>query len=135
MDTLVAKPAERRKRRHSEEFKRQVIEACLEPGVSVAAIALANRLNANYLRRWVKEHQEAKVFATRSEVRREMVGGTGTETLAMVPVTIATQAEAVTSRPVLEIRLDVRRGDTTMQMAWPVESAESLGACLRELLR
>lgn len=53
MDTLVLKPASRKRRRHSEEFKRQVVEACLEPGVSVAAIALANGLNANYLRRWV----------------------------------------------------------------------------------
>lgn len=51
MDTLVAKSEERRRRRHTEEFKRQVIEACLEPGVSVAAIALANVLDANYLRR------------------------------------------------------------------------------------
>jgi len=33
-----------------------VIEACLRPGVSVAGVALANGLNANYLRRWVKEH-------------------------------------------------------------------------------
>jgi len=55
MDTLVAKLAERKMRRHSEEFKQQVIEACLQPGVSVAAIAL----NANYLRRWVREHRAA----------------------------------------------------------------------------
>jgi transposase len=43
----------RRRGRYSDEFKRQVIAACLEPGVSTAAIALANGLNANLVRRWV----------------------------------------------------------------------------------
>ena len=42
----------RRRGRYSDEFKRQVIAACLEPGVSTAAIALANGLNANLARRW-----------------------------------------------------------------------------------
>ena len=42
MHTLVAKPARRARRRYSEEFKRQVIDACLQQGVSVAAAALAN---------------------------------------------------------------------------------------------
>ena len=32
----------------------QVVAACLQPGVSMAAVALANGLNANLLRRWVK---------------------------------------------------------------------------------
>jgi transposase-like protein len=45
----------RRRGRYSDEFKRQVIVACLEPGVSTAAIALANGLNANLARRWVAE--------------------------------------------------------------------------------
>ncbi len=59
MNTKAAKSAPRRTRRtHETEFKAQVIEACLQPGVSVAAVALANGLNANHLRRWVKEHRE-----------------------------------------------------------------------------
>jgi transposase len=59
MDTKMAKPAARRLRRtHAPEFKVQVIDACLQPEISVAGVALANGLNANYLRRWVKEHRE-----------------------------------------------------------------------------
>lgn len=130
MGTLVLKPAERRRRRHSAECKRQVIEACLEPGVSVAAIAMANGLNANYLRRWVREHRDATTVADRREVPGEIANA---GTLALVPVTVA--AEPAPGTPPLEIRLDVRRGGTTVQMAWPVEAAASLGQCLRELLR
>ncbi|MFN4116079.1 MAG: transposase, partial [Inhella sp.] len=43
----------RRRRRHTAEFKAAVIEECLKPGVSIAAVALAHSLNANMLRKWV----------------------------------------------------------------------------------
>lgn len=52
---VVARPAKRSWRRHSEEFKARVIEVARQPNTSVAAVALANGLNANMLRRWVRE--------------------------------------------------------------------------------
>jgi hypothetical protein len=42
-----------RRRRHSDEFKAQVVAECARPGVSMAAIALHYGINANLLRRWV----------------------------------------------------------------------------------
>jgi transposase len=121
MHTLLAKPARRARRRYSEEFKREVVEACLQPGVSVAAIALANGLNANYLRHLVR------TYRTQQGARTDALPVV--QPSAMVPVRVATNASAP------EIRLDVRRGETTVQMAWPLEAAASLGQCLRELLR
>ncbi|MBK8318304.1 MAG: transposase [Betaproteobacteria bacterium] len=50
----IQKPG-RRRRHHSEEFKQAVIEACCEPGASVAGIAMANGRNANQVRRWMRE--------------------------------------------------------------------------------
>ena len=59
MDTnVLAAPASRRNRRHAPEFKARVIAACLQPGVSIAAAALANGLNVNFLRSWVKAHRD-----------------------------------------------------------------------------
>ena len=57
MDTpeIQMPQAGRRRGRYSDEFKRQVIAACLEPGISTAAVALSNGLNANLARRWVAE--------------------------------------------------------------------------------
>jgi transposase-like protein len=128
MDTKQAKVAPRRtRRRHTPEFKAQVIEACLQPGVSVAAIALANGLNANYLRRWVKEYREqagaedAKTVAVIDVPARA----------ALVPVTI--EARAVAEHE--EIRLDIRRGQVTVQMAWPAGHATTLGRWLKDLLQ
>lgn len=44
-----------RRRRHSDAFKSEVVDACRRPGVSIAAVALANGLNANLVRRWMVE--------------------------------------------------------------------------------
>jgi transposase-like protein len=48
-------PADRRRGRYSNEFKRALVKACEAPGVSTASVALANGVNANLLRRWVSE--------------------------------------------------------------------------------
>ena len=37
--------------------KRELIEACLRPGVSVAKLALTHGVNANQLRTWMTKHQ------------------------------------------------------------------------------
>jgi transposase len=52
---MIVTPPRRTRRTHSEEFKRSLIDACGEPGVSVAGMALANGINANQLRRWMRE--------------------------------------------------------------------------------
>ncbi|WP_109478945.1 transposase [Paraburkholderia sp. C35] len=46
---------ERRRQRYSEEFKARVVATCQGVGVSVAAVALEHRLNANLLRRWIDQ--------------------------------------------------------------------------------
>lgn len=128
MDTKGVKPAARRtRRRHDPEFKAQAIEACLQPGVSVAAVALANGLNANYLRRWVKEHRAQGG----GEERAAFVTASAAKSKALVPVTV----EAAVVVEAGEIRVDIRRGPTIVQMAWPVGHAGALGQWLKELLR
>ncbi len=49
-------PSPRRRRRlHSDEFKARVVASCVQPGMSMAAVAMAHGINANLLRRWVRE--------------------------------------------------------------------------------
>jgi transposase len=43
------------------EYKLGVVKRCSEPDVSVAAIALEHRINANLLRRWIVRHQRALI--------------------------------------------------------------------------
>ena len=125
----MAKPAARRTRRtHTPEFKTQVIEACLQPGVSVAGVALANGLNANYLRRWVKEHREQ---AAGSTGKGAVVVSHPVKPTTLVPVKI----EAPVARETGEIRIDLRRGGAVVQMVWPATHAALLGGVLKDLLR
>lgn len=42
---------------YDREAKRELIEASLRPGVSVAVLALRHGINANLLRTWIRRHQ------------------------------------------------------------------------------
>jgi transposase len=47
------------RRRYDPESKARLVAACLEPGVSISGLALAHGVNANLLRKWVKDAREA----------------------------------------------------------------------------
>lgn len=52
-------PAPGRKRgRYSKAFKAEFVAACTAPGISIPAVALANGINANLLRRWISEYRK-----------------------------------------------------------------------------
>lgn len=118
----------RARRRHSEAFRVEVVVAALEPGVSVSAVALANGLNANLLRRWIKEHQ---VRSSANELNSPDATPKQAKPAALLPVTIEPSGLPSPS----EIRIDIQRGTTTVQMAWPVAHAAMLGEVMKDLLR
>jgi transposase len=49
------------KRRFDRQTKQKLVEACLEPGASVAGLALKHGVNANLLRKWITLHQQRLV--------------------------------------------------------------------------
>ena len=49
------------RRTFSREYKREIIQECSIPGASVAAIALAHRINANQVRKWVVQHRTGRL--------------------------------------------------------------------------
>ena len=53
---------------YSSAGKRTLIHACLQPGISVAGSALANGVNANLLRKWIRQFQ-SKGLATGHQQR------------------------------------------------------------------
>lgn len=46
-----------KRRCFDEQAKRELVLACLRPGVSVAGMALEYGLNANLLRKWIRQYQ------------------------------------------------------------------------------
>lgn len=125
-DVVLKMPAVRKYRRHSEEFKRQIIEACLEPGVSVSAIAVANQLNTNMVRNWLKAYREQRGDPPQDR-RREPMPDTPAPTL--VPVTIQDTGAG------RAIRVSIRMTGRKIQVDWPVTEARSCIQWLHEVLR
>jgi transposase len=114
-----------RRRRHSEEFKQQVIQACRQPGVSIAAIALHYRLNANLVRRWIAAYEARETMAP---AREAMI----LPSAEFVPLPL--QA-ASPPPPAQEIVIEVRRGAATVTVRWPGSAAADCASWLQRWLR
>jgi len=122
----IEKPS-RRRRNHTEEFKQAVIAACCEAGASVAGIALANELNANQVRRWMRERGIEP--PSRSLPVRSVSPERGAE-----PAFVALPIPPIVSS-VPDIRIELRRGNTAVKIEWPVQAASDCAAWLRDWLR
>lgn len=109
MDRAVEEQHRQRRRRHSEQFKAQVVQACT-PGVSVASVALANGLNANLVRRWLHKRGAGVSGAV-------ALGTAQLPAAAFMPVQVQSQS------PTPDIRLELRRGAATVVVSWPAQEA------------
>ena len=58
------------RRRYDDDSKQALVRACLQPGVSLAGIALKHGVNANLLRKWVVSHQLAVGAPTKPAANR-----------------------------------------------------------------
>jgi transposase len=104
------------RRRHSAELKARVLSECAQPGASVASVALSHGINANVIHKW---RRLAHAGAARLPIA------------SFVPVALP----APTSAGPAEIRMELRRGATTMTITWPAAAAADCAAWMRELLR
>ena len=61
--TRIGEPA---RRQHDRSFKANLVEQSLQPGASVAVIARHNRINANLLFKWRRDHERKTIAASLS---------------------------------------------------------------------
>lgn len=121
----------RRRRNHSDDFKAGAVASCMQPGVSMAAVAMAHGVNANLLRRWVREAEMKPTAMALSGVAPGEVKAPERKSL-FVPVRLPAPAEPA-AQP--DIRIELRRGTTTVAVSWPASAASECAAWMRELLR
>ena len=133
MDTTVILPRPSRGRRwHTDEFKAQMVAACLRPGVSIAGLALANGLNTNLLRSWVKAHRDRQAGGVPARLgREERTEPAHCSPPTLVPVTLQTDDAPSCGG----IRIEIRRQETVFQITWPASEAAVCAQWLREVLR
>jgi transposase len=68
------------RRQHEKSFKAELVEQCLLPGASVAAVALAGGVNANLLFKWRRDHLRSK----------RLSGAASSSSTVLVPVQVTT---------------------------------------------
>jgi transposase-like protein len=115
-------------RRHSAEFKARVIDLARQPGISTAAVALANGLNANMLRRWVKEAGECMP----SSAHKDTAAVVPAFVQLPMPQDVQSALPPASTQPPDTISVEIRRGSTTVQAELPLDARSA--AWLREVL-
>ncbi|MDD3938085.1 transposase [Rhodoferax sp.] len=109
-----------KRRFYSPELKLQVVGACAQPGASIAGIALQHGINANIVHRWLREHGHGTL------IRRQPT---------FVPVTLSATTEPATAPPTADIRIEVKRVNTTIVVHWPLAGGAACAQWLRECLQ
>lgn len=121
----------RQRRLHSDEFKADAVASCMQPGVSMAAVAMAHGVNANLLRSWVREAELRPPGSALDKSAAREVCTLEAKPL-FVPLSLPPPAAAV---PVADIRIELQRGATAITVTWPACAASECAAWMRELLR
>ncbi|MGG1943669.1 transposase [Trinickia sp. NRRL B-1857] len=115
-----------RRRRHSKEFKAEVMRAAMQPHVSIAAVALHYRLNANLVRTWITR-QAKRHGATQAS------HSTNVSPAEFVPLQLAAPPSVAPAPGAIEV--EVRRGATVVTVRWPLSAASDCAAWLQGWLR
>ena len=120
-------------RTYSREFKAEMVAACLQPGASVAALALSHGMNANVVHRWLKEHARAG---------RHQLGkpdaSSAIATKAHVAALEFVQLPMPASAPKPECRgieVELRKGALSLRVTWPASLAADFASWTAALLR
>jgi transposase len=129
-DSDIAGYSTRRTHRtYTLEFKAELVAACQQPGVSIAALANSHAMNANVLHRWIKEHEHSG--------RHQLLGSDPTgSTLSTSPIAafIPLKLPPVIHEPkvselpeikdLAEFKVELRKGALSMTVTWPLSAVD-----------
>lgn len=107
------------RRRPGLELKQIVLAECAEPGAFVASVALKYGLNANLVHKWRRLAQ-----------RGDAAAAAGAHPPQFIPIAVPQPAPLQQ-----DIRVELRRGPTTISVTRPVTAAVECANWMRELLR
>ena len=82
-------------------------------------MALQHGINANIVHRWLREQSQG------TPINRPQT---------FVPVTLSAATEPATTLPTADIRVEVKRANTTIVVHWPLAGGAACAQWLRECL-
>jgi transposase len=121
-------------RTYTAQFKAELVAACGQPGVSIAALAGQHGMNANVLHRWLKEHHRSgrHQLAAHSPAAAAAAPETASPLAAFIPLQLPAPAQQPETR---EIKVELRKGALSMVVTWPVSAAAELASWTAAVLK
>ncbi|WP_339493943.1 IS66-like element accessory protein TnpA [Pseudomonas sp. EA_35y_Pfl1_P108] len=103
------------RRSYSKSFKAQVIQECVQPGASIASVALSHSLNANLVHKWIRVQVQ--------------------KSTALQPAFIPLPLHETGHGSSTNISIEILHPRGTVKVNWPTDNAAACTAFLRDLLR
>ena len=120
-------------RTYTAQFKAELVAACGQSGVSIAALAGQHAMNANVLHRWLREHQRS---GRHQLAVHSPAAAAAPETASPLAAFIPLQLPAAAPQPeTWEIKVELRRGALSMIVTWPVSAAAELASWTAAVLK
>ena len=107
-----------RQRRHSAEFKAQVLAQCQLAGATVASVARTHGVRASQVYKW------------RQDAQASAAGGF----VALPLAALGPEPTAASSPALSHIEVELQRGEVALKVRWPVGAAPDCAAWLRGVL-
>jgi transposase len=127
------------RRRHSAQFKAEVLTACAQPGASLAGVALRFGLNANLVRQWRRGRGTKRAGDLVAPMPGGGAGSGGSQPFIALslpaPEVTTGQGPSPAAHSPGDIRVELRRGALQVAVSWPLAGAAECAAMLRDLLR
>jgi transposase len=106
---LLRDSIRRTHRTYTPEFKFELVAACQQPGVCIAALAGQHQMNANVLHRWLKEHEHSGRHAL---TQQHMATNPGDP--AFIPLALPAPKAPIKGQ---DIRVTLSKGTLTIDIA------------------
>lgn len=106
----------RQRSSYSKSFKTQVVQECLQPGISIANVALRHGINANLVRKWIPVYRDHQVPALPAFVPLKLEPG-------------------IQPDQQMSVIIEVPFGQQTLTVKWPSLNPEGCARFIRGLTR
>ena len=97
----------RQRSSYPKSFKAQVVQECLQPGVSISSVAISHGINANVIRKWLPLYRDQPPATLP----------------AFIPVKVSPKKQAE-----LSVIIELPFGEQTITVKWPSSDPEG---CVR----
>jgi len=115
------------RRKHTDEFRAEVLAQCRRPGKSIAGVALEHGLNANLVRTWLRN----SALSGNACAEVATLKAPAAEFPSFIPLPLAvTQPD-----PVQVIQVEVRKDALKMTVTWPISAASDFARWSTAILK